>query len=102
MYMPNKNLENILSNKFKASLEDAGEVLLNKAKRNAPVDSGSLKNSLELDRGKLSAFEVEVETGVDYAEHVEYGTQHQAANPFIRSALAESKAKMLKQFKDIV
>lgn len=101
-FVPNKNLEAALSKKFTAALSNAGEVLLSQVKRNAPVDTGALKNSLKIDKSKIDSHEIEIEAGVDYSKFVEYGVMNQAANPFMRSALVESRSKVLKKFKGII
>lgn len=101
-FTPNPNLESILEKKFKDALIDAGEVLKDKVKANAPVDSGDLKRSIELDKSDMNKFEIKVDSDEDYAKAVEYGTRHKVANPFMRSALNESKDKILKEFKGII
>ena len=55
------------------------------AKRLCPVDTGRLRSSIRprLDAANLDA---EVFTDVFYAEYVEYGTVHMAAEPFLRPA----------------
>lgn len=68
------------------------------AKRNAPVDTGRLRNSIaaadseallsENGEGRLSADTTEavIGTRVSYAPFVEFGTRHQEAQPFLVSA----------------
>ena len=102
MFKKNPQLESILKAKFKKALIDAGEVLEDKTEDNAPVSSGELKKSIELDKTDIGEFEITVKTDKDYAKAVEYGTRHTIANPFMRSALKQSKNKILKQFKDII
>lgn len=58
------------------------------ARRLAPVDTGRLRASIQHvmgadDRGPYA----DVGTNVQYAPHVEYGTVHMAAQPFLRPAL---------------
>lgn len=101
-FVPNKNLEAALNKKFTAALSNAGEVLLSQTKRNAPVDTGELKKSLKMNKSKIDSHEIEIDANVDYAKFVEYGSMHQAANPFMRSALKESEQKILKKFKGII
>lgn len=51
--------------------------------RNVPYDTGELAESIKkTQEGDTKSIEV----GTDYAEHVEYGTHKQAAQPFIRPA----------------
>jgi HK97 gp10 family phage protein len=60
----------------------------NEARRRAPVDTGRLRSSitftLDTDRRGLVA---RVGTNVDYAAHVEFGTRHSRAQPYLRPAL---------------
>ena len=102
MFEPNKNLENILSKKITSSMLNAGEVLFNQTQRNAPEDTGELKKSGKIDKSKIGSYEIEIKYDADHAKSVEYGNRTQAANPFLRSALAESKDKVLKKFKGII
>lgn len=55
------------------------------AKTLAPVDTGALRNSIQMQpTGELSA---EVAVGVDYGLYVEMGTIHMAAQPFLTPAV---------------
>lgn len=51
--------------------------------RNAPYDTGELVESIQKTRNGNTK---SVEVGADHAEHVEYGTHKQPAQPFIRPA----------------
>ena len=99
-YTPNPMLESILKKKLQAALSNAGDVLLDKVKSNAPVDSGKLRQSLK--KSDIGDLKIKIETDVDYASAVEFGTFKQAPKPFMRPALKSSKNKMLKKFKDII
>lgn len=60
----------------------------NNAKQLAPVDTGRLRASIAWVRGEDARGPyAEIGTNVEYAPHVEYGTQHMAAQPFMRPAL---------------
>ena len=67
-----------------------GAELQNKAKRMAPVDTGTLKRSigLEITEAGMTA---EVEATAEYAPYVEYGTRFMKAQPYIRPSLEEQK-----------
>lgn len=85
--------------KRNVKLEDAkrvvrnnGEELQRKAQRNAPVDTGALKESIGLevvDNG-LTA---EVAPTVKYASYVEYGVRRATAQPYMHPAFNEQSAK---------
>lgn len=58
------------------------------AKQQCPVDTGRLRSSIthELQVDGQGVFGV-VGTNVDYAPHVEFGTIHNRAQPYLRPAL---------------
>lgn len=59
------------------------------AKRRAPVDTGTLRNSIRAEQ--QSDTEATVGTPVEYAPFVEYGTSRQAAQPYLRPALEQNR-----------
>lgn len=71
------------------------------AKRNAPVDTGRLKGSIdtEVNRNK-SSIHTEVGTDVEYADSVEYGTSKQKAQPFMVPAFDREIRKLEKKLND--
>lgn len=69
------------------------------AKQIVPVDTGALKNSIQtVNRGALSA---RVQTGVEYAPFVEYGTRRRTAKPYLRPAVEAVKPAFLAAMKQI-
>lgn len=100
-WTPNPRVIKNIKEKLEKSLEKSIEVLESKVKSNAPVVTGRYKKSIKTEKsddGMTQSLKVEV----PYAVAVEYGKFGSAANPVVRSALAESKTKMLKQFKNIL
>jgi phage gpG-like protein len=62
------------------------------AKQACPVDTGRLRMSITWALGSDEAgVYADVGTNVEYALHVEYGTRHMAARPYLRPALAAAK-----------
>lgn len=57
----------------------------NQAKALAPVDTGLLRNSIEAQ--STGDEEARVGTNTEYAQHVEFGTKSQSAQPFLRPAV---------------
>lgn len=57
------------------------------AKKGAAVDTGRMRSSIGLDPATSARPEARVEASVHYAEHVEFGTQHQTAQPFMGPAV---------------
>ena len=101
-YKPNPALESILKEKLKTALVDSAEILENKVKNNAPVKTGALRKSIATSTEDLNNLSVRVGTDIKYAPFVEFGTFKQSANPFFRSAVKESKNKMLAKFRNII
>ncbi len=68
-----------------------GQIALEQAKRNCPVDTGALKQSLHLTEGKATKITATVQVDYDkslkYGTHVELGSRNRPANPFMRNAV---------------
>lgn len=60
------------------------------AKKRAPVDTGNLRSSI---KGDVNGFEGEVTAGAEYAPFVEFGTRHNASQPFMGPAAEEERPK---------
>lgn len=77
--------------------EAGGKVVLKDAKKRCPVDSGKLRASLHLEKGKTKKPEIKQEVKISpgkteyYGTFVELGTTRQAAQPFMRPAVDENK-----------
>lgn len=63
------------------------------AQDRAPVDTGTLKNSIQAVRDGTASWRVVV--GVDYGIYVEYGTVHMAAQPYLTPAVAVVRPQFL-------
>ena len=72
----------------KEALEKTGEKLVELAKHNAPKATGKLRGSIGY---KVKNDSVEVFATADHAAAVEYGTEHTAAQPFMRKATHEGE-----------
>lgn len=70
------------------ALEEIGMLAEGYAKRACPVDTGRLRNSIthQVESDERSVY---IGTNVEYAPHVELGTRHQQAQPFLRPAATE-------------
>lgn len=58
-----------------------------KAKENTPVDSGTLRSSIKSEKTGTTSYEVS--TNIEYAPHVEFGTRHMRAQPYMQPAIDE-------------
>ena len=74
-------------------LEAGARIVETYAKLTAPVDTGFLRNSITVD--SATDTEAIIAPHTDYAEHVEFGTERQAAQPYMRPALDEHEAEIL-------
>ncbi len=66
------------------------ESIADKARQNAPVKSGELKESIHADGSKVIA-------SAEYASAVELGTATRAAQPYMRPAIEQFNETDLKQ-----
>jgi HK97 gp10 family phage protein len=70
------------------------------AKRRAPVDTGRLRRSIETRKeGDLTRI---VQVGAEYGVHVELGTRHRAASPFLTPAVEEEKPKLQARLREVL
>lgn len=77
-------------NEVKRIVRKNGAEMQGKAQRKAPIDTGNLKRSIELevtDGGKTA----EVTPTADYGAYVELGTRFMNAQPFLGPAFNEQK-----------
>ena len=114
-----RELEDKLSNldvKLKRALEEALEEIAEKirddAKNFVPVDTGSLKKSIRVE--KEGDLQVSVVAGgggvinprtgreVDYASFVEFGTSRMSPQPYMQPALEKNRDEILRIVKEKV
>ena len=93
--------KNVQLDDVKRVVRHNGAEMQEKAQRNAPVDTGTLKRSigLEITDGGMSA---EVEPTAEYAPYVELGTRFMEAKPYLKPAFDEQKEKFKKDMKKLV
>lgn len=73
--------------KSEADLQRLAIRVQNEARKLAPVDTGRLRSSIQHTMGRDSRGPyAEVGTNVHYARHVEFGTVHSPAQPYLRPA----------------
>lgn len=62
------------------------------ARRMAPVDTGTLRDSIDAEvSGSGTEIVVRVGSNVDYAVYVEMGTSEQSAQPYLRPAVTKKR-----------
>lgn len=77
------------------ALEKIGLTAEAHAKKECPVDTGRLRNSISHTTDEDSAY---IGTNVEYAPYVEFGTSKTSAQPFLRPAATEHSS----QYKEIL
>lgn len=66
-----------------------------------PVLTGNLRRSIHTEiNGTNTLVQADIGTDVGYAPHVEFGTVHMAAQPYLRPAFDESKDKAIAEIGD--
>ena len=90
---------------MKAAME-GGQIVLEEAKRNCPVDTGTLRNSLKLTKDKQTKTKATVKIDFDkslkYGTHVELGTKYHPAQPFLRGSVDEKQNEINVEITDTV
>lgn len=94
--------------KIAAGLEGKAEAIVAKAaldieagaKLRAPVDTGTLRASIQASRVGPAHWRVTV--GVDYGLYVEMGTRHMAAQPYLHPAVQAAEATFRQAMKGLL
>jgi len=101
------NIASGINDEVKAVMKDQAEKMASSAKSKAPVDSGELRDSIEVyeyERPGISGFRVRAgaksDRGVPYAHMVEYGSVHGNAQPFLLPAMEEHRQETIDAVND--
>ena len=89
-----------VENAKRGGLEAASLIVEADATLRAPVDTGNLRSSIT--HRVVSDEEAHIGTNVDYAPWVESGTHKMAAQPFLRPALDNNKARIERMIGDVI
>lgn len=93
--------KNVQMEDVKRVVRHNGAEMQEKAQRNAPVDTGTLKRSIGLEITD-SGMAAEVEPAAEYAPYVELGTRFMEAQPYLKPAFDDQKEKFRKDMKKLV
>lgn len=90
-----KAMEDAAAAALMQAAKAGGKIALEQAKRNCPMDTGALKQSLHLTEGKATntkaTVQVDYDKSLKYGTHVELGSRNRPANPFMRNAVDENQ-----------
>jgi HK97 gp10 family phage protein len=90
---------------MKAAME-GGKIVLEEAKRNCPVDTGALRESLKLTKDKQTkkkaTVKIDFDKSLKYGTHVELGTKNHSAQPFLRGSVDENQSEINVEITDTV
>ena len=81
-------------------LEAGARIVETHSKILCPVDTGFLRNSIQVD--SVTPIEAIIAPHTDYAEFVEFGTSRMAAQPYMRPALDEHEGEIVAAVSDTV
>ena len=84
---------------IKLALKAGATIVKGDAVMRCPVDTGQLRNSIQ--EAIYDDYAI-VDSNVEYAPHVEYGTSRQKAQPFLRPALDENIEDIKRVMGDIL
>jgi HK97 gp10 family phage protein len=98
-----KSIQRAVSGALQDIALTGGLVIETAAKERAPVRTGTLRRSIstKITHSDHSSAVASVGPSVDYGVHVEFGTRHMAAQPYMRPAYEEKKDEAVKVMLDI-
>lgn len=88
-------------NAVKTVVRKNGADMQVKSQRNAPVDTGNLKRSIDLEISP-NGLKATVEPKAEYAAYVELGTRKMEAQPYLKPAFEEQKKQFEKDLQKLV
>lgn len=101
-----KKMGDDASNLLSLASMNGGMIALNDAKANCPVDTGKLKNSLNIKINKVSKTKADIIIDYDrklyYGTFVELGAKGRKANPFLRNSVDKNLKKINETIVDTI
>jgi HK97 gp10 family phage protein len=88
-----------LSQEIADALQAAGDAFINDAQASAPVDTGFLRDNIQV--VSSSDTELVIESQADYSGFVEYGTSRMSAQPFFEPAIESARNELEQRLSDI-
>jgi HK97 gp10 family phage protein len=78
-----------------------GLLMTGQAAKNAPLDTGALRNSITSESKMTDELEFTISDGVEYGVYQEFGTSRMAAQPFLIPAIEKYAAKFQAAFAEL-
>lgn len=101
-----KEMEDAAGDVLMNGAKAGGKIALEYAKKKCSVDTGALKNSLNLSEDKKSktkaTIKVDYDKSIRYGTFVELGARGRKANPFLRNAVDTNLDEINKEIRDTV
>lgn len=94
-FIPNKNAKKEIETAFRKAKIKADVVLRDKARDNAPVESGRLRREIVVEKDGVIS-------NAPYSEFVEFGSFKKAANSFMRKSIIDTKNSYFDKFRNII
>ena len=83
-------------------LTDTAFVIHDEQVRTVPVDTGDLRSTIHVEQqGPIELSVVEGNEKIDYGPYVEYGTEHQPAQPHARPAAEKGNQYRYKRYQEL-
>jgi HK97 gp10 family phage protein len=95
-----QNISDSLTRNIGAALREGAQLIVDSAQANAPVDTGFLRDSIQV--AEESDTSVTVVAEAEYAAFVEYGTRFMSAQPFFEPAIEEAKQQIQQLLRDAI
>jgi len=96
-----KDLKAIDERGLSGALKKAAKTAVNNAKRNAPVDTGKLRDNIGYDTDPMQK-RVEVFSNAEYSGYVEFGTRFQNAQPYFTPAVRLAVRNLKKDLERLI
>lgn len=88
-----------LAKRIESAMKEAAVLVQDDAKRECPVDTGTLRSSINYTVDGMTA---SIGTNVEYAPYVHEGTSKMAGRPFLTSAAEKNKEKIKSLIKEAI
>jgi HK97 gp10 family phage protein len=101
-----KEMEDAAGDVLENGAKAGGKIALEYAKRECPVDTGALRDSLKLSDDKKTkvkaTVKVDYDKSIKYGTFVELGARGRKANPFLRNAVDSNLDEINTKIRDTI